>query len=72
MWERAKRDRAYPELKVGDMVRTKIKKKTGSKDYKDKWTKETYKITYIKGDDYLIDDINRKRVFLRHELLKVN
>ncbi len=26
MWERAKRDRAYPELKVGDMVRAKIKK----------------------------------------------
>ena len=26
MWERARRDRAYPELKVGDMVRTKIKK----------------------------------------------
>ena len=69
MWERAKRDRTYQELKVGDMVRTK-EKKTGSKDYKDKWSKETYKITYIKGDDYLIDDINRKRVFLRHELLK--
>ena len=27
MWERAKRDRTYQELKVGDMVRTKEKKK---------------------------------------------
>ena len=72
MWDRARRDRAYPQLKVGDMVRTKEKKKTGRKDYEDKWSRETYKITYIKGDDYLINDINRKRVFLRHELLKVN
>ena len=70
MWEQASRDRAYPQLKVGDMVRTKEKKKTGKKDYEDKWSRETYKITYIKGSDYLIDDINRKRVFLRHELLK--
>ena len=72
MWEQASRDRAYPQLKVGDMVRTKEKKKTGKKDYEDKWSRETYKITYIKGDDYLINDINRKRVFLRHELLKAN
>ena len=49
----------------------KREKKTGSKDYKDKWSKETYEITYIKGGDYLISDINRKRIFLRHELLKV-
>ena len=27
MWEKAKRDRTYQELKVGDMVRTKEKKK---------------------------------------------
>ena len=35
------------------------------------WSKEVFKITFIKDNQYLIND-HRSRVWNRHELLKVD
>ena len=64
--------RTYPPLKVGDTVRTYIKPHTFKKGYQPSWSKEVYKITFIKDHQYLIDDGVRRRVWNRHELLKVD
>ena len=63
--------RKYPPLAVGQKVRTYIKPHTFKKGYQPSWSKEIYKITYIKNNQYLINDSSRKRVWNRHELLKV-
>ena len=65
-------NRKYPPLKVGDSVRTYIKPHTFKKGYSSSWSKEIYEITYIKDKQYLINDSNRKRVWNRHELLRVS
>ena len=67
---KARKDRKYEPLKVGDTVRTMIKKTTFRKQTDNKWSNETYKITFIKNSDYLINDGKRK-VYNRWELLKV-
>lgn len=67
---KARKDRKYEPLKVGDTVRTMIKKTTFRKQTDNKWSNETYKITFIKNSDYLINDGKRK-VYNRFELLKV-
>ena len=64
--------RKYPPLKVGDRVRTYIKPHTFKKGYQPSWSKEVYNITFIKNNQYLINDANRKRVWNRHELLRVD
>ena len=64
--------RTYPPLKVGDTVRTYIKPHTFKKGYQPSWSKEVYKITFIKDHQYLIGDGVRKRVWNIHELLKVD
>ena len=71
LWNNAKKNRKYAELKVGDYVRIMIKKEQGiTKGYMPKWSKEIYKITFIKDGDYMVNDGKRK-VYIRHELLKV-
>ena len=68
---KAKRNRNYPNILVGDDVRTMIKKEGGiTKGYVPKWSKEVYQVTFIKNNDYLINDGKRK-VHIRAELLKV-
>lgn len=62
--------RKYPPLKVGDQVRTYIKPHTFKKGYTSSWSKEVYQITYIKDNQYLIND-HRRRVWNRWELLKI-
>ena len=32
--------------------------------------KKVYKVTFIKGNDYLVND-NKHKTYIRHELLKV-
>ena len=69
---KAKRNRSYEELKVGDNVRTMIKKESGiTKGYMPKWSPQVYQVTFIKHNSYLINDDLRKRVHIRAELLKV-
>ena len=70
IWAKAKRNRQYPDLKVGDDVRVKTIKDSKTKGYDPKWSKEVYKVTFIKGNDYLVNDGKRK-TYIRHELLKV-
>ena len=68
---KAKRNRKYPELSVGNNVRVMIKKEPGiTKGYMPKWSTQVYQVTFIKDDDYMVND-NKKKVYLRHELLKV-
>ena len=70
LWNNAKRNRKYPDLKVGDDVRVAIKKDSKTKGYMPKWSIEKYKITFIKNNDYMINDGKRK-VYVRHELLNI-
>jgi transposase InsO family protein len=63
--------RNYEELIVGDNVRVKMKKEKGTKGYDPKWSKVVYKITFIKGGDYLINHPTKRHVYLRHEILLV-
>ena len=70
LWNNAKRNRKYPDLKVGDDVRVAIKKDSKTKGYMPKWSIEKHKITFIKNNDYMINDGKRK-VYVRHELLKI-
>ena len=70
IWDKAKRDRKYPELKVGDDVRVMLRRDNKTKGTDPKWSTQVYKITFIRGNDYMVNDGKRK-VYVRHELLKV-
>ena len=71
LWSGAKRSRTYPELKVGDKVRYAFVKDTKTKGYKPKWSAEIHEIKYINTTNQYILDNDRKRLYSRHELLKV-
>ena len=70
IWAQSKKDRVYPELKVGDEVRVMLTKDSKTKGYMPKWSTDTFKLLHIKDHDYLVNN-NRRKVYLRHELLKV-
>ena len=70
LWNNAKRNRKYPDLKVGDDVRVAIKKDSKTKGYMPKWSTKKYKIAFIKNNDYMIN-AGKRKVYVRHELLKV-
>ena len=63
--------RKYPPSKVGDSVRAYIKPHTFKKGYQPLWSKGVCRITFIRNDQYLINAANRKRLWSRHELLKI-
>ena len=68
---KAKRNRNYENLKVGDDVRTMIKTESGiTKGYMPKWSRDIYQVTFIKNNDCLIND-GKREVHIRAELLKV-
>ena len=67
----AKSARKYPDIKAGDMVRVHIKPKIGTKAHEPKWTSTRHKVIRIDGNSYLVDYMTKKKVFLRHEMLKV-
>ena len=68
--EHSRMDRKYPELLVGSNVRALLRKDTKTKGYLPKWSPTVYKVLFIKDGDYIINDTKRK-VYMRHELLKV-
>ena len=70
LWNNAKRNRKYPDLKVGDEVRVVIKKDSKTKGYMPKWSTDKYKVTFIKDNDYMINDGKRK-IYQRFEILRV-
>ena len=63
--------RSYPPLSVGDSVRTAVKTHTFKKGHHSAWSKDVYKITFVKDNQYLIND-HRLRVWNRWELLKID
>ena len=75
----AKRERTYPPLEVGDLVRIKVKKKAHDKEITSPWSKELYKVVfkYIEASGntvYGLEDAEGQDIdnwFMRHELLKV-
>ena len=67
-WANAKHDRICKPLSVGDSVRIMIKKTTTTKSTYAKWTREIYTIIGKKGNEYLIDENYRKKMYLRSEL----
>ena len=68
--EHSRMDRKYPELLVGSNVRALLRKDTKTKGYFPKWSIDVYNVLFIKDGDYIINDTKRK-VYMRHELLKV-
>ena len=70
-YSKSKHERKYPTLNVNDNVRVMIKKTTKTKATDPKWSKEVFKVVAKRNNEYLINDPNRKKVFLRNELLKV-
>ena len=64
--------RKYPPLKVGDNVRTYIKKKEGfKKGYESNYSKDVFKVLLYKDKQYLINN-NTRKLYSRHELLKIS
>ena len=70
-YSKSKHERKYPTINVNDNVRVMIKKTTKTKGTDPKWSQEVFKVILKINDEYLVNDNNRKRVFLRFELLKV-
>ena len=68
--KRAQFNRTYEPLQVNDLVRTYVKKTVQTKNRDPRYSKEIYRITVKRGDQYLIND-HRNRVWNRHELFKV-
>ena len=58
-------------MKIGSQVGTYVKPKSMKKQNGSVWSKEVFKITFIKDNQYLINDF-RHRVWNRHELLRVD
>ena len=69
--QRAQFKRKYPPLHIGSLVRTAVKAGSFKKAHQSSWSKDVYKKTFIKDNQYLIND-HRKRVWNRWELLKID
>ena len=66
----AVKKRRYPEISSGSRVRVLLKKDHKTKGYMPKWSSEVYKVSGVDGGSYLVLD-GKRRVYQRHELLKV-
>jgi hypothetical protein len=71
IFNKAKTGKKYPELKLDDKVRVMLVKDNKTKGYHPKYSDEVYKITFIKDNEYLVNN-SRRKVYIRSELLKVN
>ena len=71
---RAKRNRTYPPLAIGDSVRIKRKRKPNEKERQIPWSPDTYEVKTITehfGQQYYRVGPNEYRDYIRAELLKV-
>jgi hypothetical protein len=70
---KAEFNRKYEKLELGDLVRTYIKPHTFKKGYNSSWSHEVYKVIHVSkdGKQFLVNDDKRRRVWNRHELLKI-
>ena len=65
--------RKYPQLSIGDKVKTYMKKHTGDKESKPKWSDDRYEvenITYSHGQPFF-KLVGVDRQYLRNELLQL-
>ena len=69
--QKAQFKRKYPPLSIHDSVRTWVKAGSFKKGHESRWSKDVYKIIFIKDNQYLIND-HRRRVYNRWELLKID
>ena len=53
------------------MVRVSIKKNKFDTGHQPNWSSQRYKVVGVKGNQYFIPSINKSKIYLRHELLKV-
>merc|ERR1711966_309926 len=58
----AKKNRKYPDIKPGDMVRVQIKPKICTKAHEPKWSSTRHKVIRIDGNSYLIDYLPKKEI----------
>ena len=65
-------NRKCPHLKIGSQVRTYVQPKSMKKGHGSSWSRETYTIQLIKYGTYLLNDYQKRRVYRRNELLKIN
>ena len=70
----SKRNRKYPDIKDGDMVRFKLKPSIGTKGHEPKWSSTRHKVVGDSTDNqYYIPSIaveyRKSKMWLRHELL---
>ena len=65
-------NRRYPPIKVSDQVRVYQKPKSFKKGYESVWSTKVYTIQLIKDGVYSFNDYEKRRIYRRHELLKVN
>jgi len=69
--QQAQFKRRYPELVVGDSVRTFVKRHTFTKGYNSGWSVNVHKILHVSNDKTVFNKRWKKRVYNRWELLKV-
>ena len=72
LWNSASRNRKYEEIKPGDYVRVNIKPKYGiTKGHHPKYYSTKYKVISINDNDYVLDIMNKQKLYHRHEMLLV-
>ena len=72
----AKKNKKYPEIKDGDMVRFKLKPSIGTKSHQPKWSSTRHKVVgNSTNNDYFIPSITveyrKSKIWMRHEIMKV-
>ena len=67
----AVKKRRYPDLDVGDRVRVLLGKDPKRKGYMPRWSTEAHRVIVKSDGGFLVDD-GKRRVYQRHELLKVS
>ena len=65
-------NRNYPPLKIGSQVRTYVKPHNMKKGHGCSWSNQVYTIQLIKYGTYLLNGYQERRVYRRHELLRVD
>ena len=71
LWNSAKRDINYEEIKKGDMVRIMTKKNKFDKAHVPNWSLEKYKVLGIDSNNFLLNHPTKRKLYLRHEIRKI-
>ena len=66
-----KKNRKHPTINEGDMARVNIKTCKFSKAHEPNWSSTRYNVVDVRGNQYYIPSIGKDKLYLRHEMLKV-